>query len=94
MSVAAVEIEVSPQSYEQQTKDGKHGRYLSRSPAPRSLSTFMHVHGLSDRYLQRAWDRRRRIFVSTSPLYHRLLLRLPRTARWVVDFSRVRLRAV
>ena len=46
--VAAVEIEVSPQSYEQQTKDGKHRLYFSRLPTPGKL---INIHGFSDRHL-------------------------------------------
>jgi hypothetical protein len=37
MPVAAVEIEVSLQAYEQQTKDGKHYRYFSRFSIPWKL---------------------------------------------------------
>ena len=37
MPIAPVEIEVSPQSYEQQTKDGEHSHYFSRLSAPRKL---------------------------------------------------------
>jgi hypothetical protein len=33
MPVAAVEIEVSLQAYEQQTKDGKNKQYLQYSPS-------------------------------------------------------------
>ena len=37
MPIAPVEIEVSPQSYEQQTKDGEHSHSVSRLSAPRKL---------------------------------------------------------
>jgi hypothetical protein len=37
MPVAAVEIEVSLQAYEQQTKDGKHYQYFSLFSAPYNL---------------------------------------------------------
>ena len=45
MPVAVVEIEVSPQAYEQQTKDGKHSRIFTRCfplcPLPEILSIFI-----------------------------------------------------
>jgi pyridoxine 4-dehydrogenase len=37
MPIASVEIEVSPQSYEQRTKDGEHRPYFSCLSAPRKL---------------------------------------------------------
>ena len=58
MPIAAVEIEVSLQAYEQQTREGGHWQIPLFTPG--SLSR---IPGFSDCYLCRTWHRYCRIFV-------------------------------